>query len=226
MKRKNEQWKLYKVTFAVLVVLLGLLSSIAYTNAKAESNYKEVLDDVTEAVKSVREITSEISKQGVISEVEPAVIGDVEDNNETEEVLEEPLEEYSEEVYSIDEYSDEIYEEPLEEYYEEEYVEEAQEEEIYETYTTTYSPEYLRTMGVVYDGGFRYTWYSERVLPGGGLNIPGRWSDGNFVRDENGYICVASEDFEKGTVLDTPWGASKVYDCGCAHGTIDMYVSW
>lgn len=90
----------------------------------------------------------------------------------------------------------------------------------------TYSPEYLMNMGVVYDGGWRYTWYSERVLPGGGLNIPGRWSDGNFVRDENGYICVASSDLAKGTILETPWGTAKVYDCGCASGTIDMYVSW
>ena len=98
------------------------------------------------------------------------------------------------------------------------------------TQTTTtsskYSPDYLRNMGVVYDGGWRYTWYSERVLPGGGLNIPGRWSDRNFVRDENGYICVASSDLAKGTVIDTPWGVAKVYDCGCASGTIDVYTSW
>ncbi len=91
---------------------------------------------------------------------------------------------------------------------------------------STYSPSDLRNLGAIYDGGWRYTWYSERVLPGGGLNIPGRWSDGDFVRDENGYICVASSDFAKGTIINTPWGTAKVYDCGCASGTIDMYVSW
>lgn len=89
-----------------------------------------------------------------------------------------------------------------------------------------YTPEYLMVMGVIYWGDYRFTWYSERVLPGGGLDIPGRWSDGNFVRDGDGYLCVASSDLEKGTVLETPWGTAKVYDCGCASGTIDMYVSW
>lgn len=94
-----------------------------------------------------------------------------------------------------------------------------------QTSYSTYSPDDLRNLGVIYDGGWKYTWYSERVLPGGGLNIPGRYSDGNFVRDENGYICVASSDLAKGTVIDTPWGVAKVYDCGCASGTIDIYVS-
>ena len=98
--------------------------------------------------------------------------------------------------------------------------------QIEQTSYSTYSPSDLRNMGVIYDGGWRYTWYSERVLPGGGLNIPGRYSDGNFVRDENGYICVASSDLAKGTVINTPWGTAKVYDCGCASGTIDIYVSW
>ncbi len=91
---------------------------------------------------------------------------------------------------------------------------------------STYSPSDLMNLGVIYDGGYKYTWYSELVLPGGGLGIPGRYSDGNFVRDENGYICVASSDFDKGTILETPWGTAKVYDCGCASGTIDIYVSW
>lgn len=89
-----------------------------------------------------------------------------------------------------------------------------------------YSPSDLMTMGVIYWGDWRFTWYSENVLPGGGLSIPGRWSDGNFVRDCDNYICVASSDLSKGTVLETPWGMAKVYDCGCASGTIDIYTSW
>ncbi len=91
---------------------------------------------------------------------------------------------------------------------------------------SSYSPSDLMNLGVIYDGGYKYTWYSEQVLPGGGLDIPGRYSDGNFVRDENGYICIASSDFDKGTIIETPWGTAKVYDCGCANGTIDVYVSW
>ena len=96
------------------------------------------------------------------------------------------------------------------------------------TTTKAYSmtPQEFRKAGVVYQNGYRYTYYSEKVLPGKGLNIPGRYSDGNFVRDKDGYICVASSDLKKGTVVDTPFGKGKVYDTGCPSGTIDIYCSW
>ena len=85
-------------------------------------------------------------------------------------------------------------------------------------------------MGVVEDGEHFYTWYSERTLPGYGLtdlNENGRWSDGEFVRDGDGYIAVASCDHEKGEVIDTPWGAAKVYDTGYLQpGQIDVYTSF
>lgn len=82
-------------------------------------------------------------------------------------------------------------------------------------------------VGVVYFNGHRETYYSQKVLPGYGLNIPGRHvaSDGT-VRDENGYICVASSDHPKGTVVETSLGTGKVYDSGCASGTIDIYTDW
>jgi len=91
---------------------------------------------------------------------------------------------------------------------------------------TTMTPAEFRRAGVVYANGYKYTWYSEKVLPGKGLKIPGRHSDGNFVRDGDGYICVASSDLPKGTVVDTPFGKGKVYDTGCPSGVIDIYVSW
>lgn len=84
-------------------------------------------------------------------------------------------------------------------------------------------------MGVIEDGDTRYTWYSERVLPGGGLtelNENGRHVEGGFVVDGDGYIAVASSDYEKGTVIDTPFGHAKVYDTGCASGTIDVYTDF
>lgn len=86
----------------------------------------------------------------------------------------------------------------------------------------------FQTAGVVYDeAGTRYTWYSEQVLPGGGLDIPGRYTDEEgFVRDETGNIAVASSDHEKGTAVDTPFGPGMVYDTGCASGTVDIYVGW
>lgn len=91
-----------------------------------------------------------------------------------------------------------------------------------------YSASYFRKMGVIYWGAYRWTYYSERVLPGGGLNIPGRHSNSaGYICDEDGYICLASNDLSKGTIVSTPFGsAGKIYDCGCASGTLDVYVNW
>lgn len=91
-----------------------------------------------------------------------------------------------------------------------------------------YSPAQFMNLGVIYWGDFRWTWYSENVLPGGGLNIPGRRvNDLGYVCDENGYICLASNDYGYGTIFDTPFGGQgKVYDSGCDSGTLDVYVSW
>ena len=88
------------------------------------------------------------------------------------------------------------------------------------------TPAEFRKAGVIYANGYKYTYYSERVLPGPGLKIPGRHSDGNFVRDGDGYICVASCDLPKGTVVATPFGEGKVYDVCDESGTIDIYVSF
>ena len=99
-------------------------------------------------------------------------------------------------------------------------------ETVSKTSKSEITPQEFRKAGVVYANGYRYTYYSERVLPGKGLKIPGRHSDGDFVRDGDGYICVASSDLAKGTVVDTPFGKGKVYDTGCQSGTIDIYCSW
>lgn len=77
--------------------------------------------------------------------------------------------------------------------------------------------------GVVYSEGKKFTYYSQSVLPGGGLDIPGRHTDGGFVKDGDGYICIAS-DKENGTVVDTPWGQGKVYDSGVSGEHYDVYV--
>lgn len=81
--------------------------------------------------------------------------------------------------------------------------------------------------GVVYYNGHRETYYSQKVLPGGGLNIPGRHvaSDGT-IRDADGYICVASSDLPWGTLVETSLGMGKVYDSGPTSGTIDIYTDW
>lgn len=85
------------------------------------------------------------------------------------------------------------------------------------------------SMGVKYFNGHRETWYSQRVLPGKGLNIPGRHvaSDGT-IRDKDGYIVLASDlsYAPRGTIIQTSLGSGKVYDTGCAYGTIDIYTDW
>lgn len=92
-----------------------------------------------------------------------------------------------------------------------------------------YSPSYFRRMGVIYWGGWTWTWYSERVLPGYGLSIPGRYTDDmGYVRDGDGYICLASDSLGYGAVINTPFGGhGKVYDCGCgSYDIVDVYVGW
>ena len=91
-----------------------------------------------------------------------------------------------------------------------------------------YTPGQFQNLGVIYYGDYRWTWYSERVLPGGGLKIPGRHNDENgYICDEDEYICLASSILSKGTILNTPFGKQgKIYDSGCAVDTVDVYVSW
>lgn len=94
-------------------------------------------------------------------------------------------------------------------------------------YSATYTANEFCVLGEIYWGGWRWTWYSERVLPGTGLNIPGRHTTGGYVCDVAGYICLASDALDYGTVIETPFGSyGKVYDCGCDYNTIDVYVSW
>jgi len=83
--------------------------------------------------------------------------------------------------------------------------------------------------GAIYFNGHKETYYSQRVLPGYSLNIPGRHvADDGTIRDGNGYICVAANPsfMAKGSVLITSLGPAKVYDSGCSHGIIDIYVNW
>lgn len=79
------------------------------------------------------------------------------------------------------------------------------------------------------DSGFSFTWYSENVLNGSGLDIPGRHvGDEGYVCDGDGNLCIASDDLPPGTVVDVPFGTGVgvVYDSGSGYGNLDMYVSW
>lgn len=81
--------------------------------------------------------------------------------------------------------------------------------------------------GRIWYNGHTETYYSQKVLPGGGLAIPGRHiaSDGT-IRDADGYIVLASDDYPRGTVVETSLGAGKVYDTGSGSGNIDLYIDW
>ena len=91
-----------------------------------------------------------------------------------------------------------------------------------------YSASYLKQMGVITWNNYRWTWYSQKVLPGGGLNIPGRHVDENgYVCDENDRICLASGFVDKGTVVSTPFGKEGcVYDYCATANTYDVYTNF
>ena len=86
-----------------------------------------------------------------------------------------------------------------------------------------------QSKGALYYNGHKETYYSEKVLPGDSLNIPGRHvADDGTIRDGDGFICVAADPgyYPKGATLITSLGPAKVYDTGCSYGIIDLYVSW
>lgn len=123
------------------------------------------------------------------------------------------------------------------------YTPQVEETSYYAPQTTTYSytppanpaPTYntpssgsgnFKADGVWYDENYRYTWYSSNAAYH--YRTP-EWSAGSdgVYRDSEGYVVVASSDYAQGTVIeDTPFGAAKVYDTGCASGTLDIYTNY
>ena len=84
----------------------------------------------------------------------------------------------------------------------------------------------FKSDGVWYDDQYRYTYYSSRVLY---HYRTSEWTPNEYgiYTDSDGYIVVASSDYPEGTLLETSkFGTVKVYDCGCASGTLDVYVNW
>jgi len=143
----------------------------------------------------------------------------VEPKPDLEPELVEPVEEAESDIFEEEYYEEETYEYDYVYYEEPSY-----------TYEESYSSDF-KSMGVIYDdNGTKYTWYSQNVLPGGGLdalNNNGRHvDDEGYIRDGDGYISVASSDHPIGTVIDTPFGEAKVYDTGCDSGTIDIYTDF
>lgn len=99
-----------------------------------------------------------------------------------------------------------------------------------------YSAEYhtmedhlTRSNGKIRCFGHLETWYSTNEAAGKATarEIPGKHiADDGTIRDENGYICVASSDLAFYSIVMTSVGPGKVYDTGCSSGTVDIYTNW
>lgn len=91
--------------------------------------------------------------------------------------------------------------------------------------SSLYSLRDLQFHGVINWDGKKFTYYSQSVLPGGGLRIPGRHvNEAGFVADGDGYIVLANDD-PKGTIISTPFGyMGKVYDRGTYGNHYDVYT--
>lgn len=121
--------------------------------------------------------------------------------------------------------------EPEEEYEDESYYYDSEKESETSSSTSfsmTYTSSDFQDMGIINWGDWTWTYYSEKLLPGEGLYLPGRNTDENgYICDGDGYLCIASSSLDWGTIVNTPFGKQgKVYDSGCASHILDVYVSW
>lgn len=85
------------------------------------------------------------------------------------------------------------------------------------------------TKGVVRFNGHKECYYTQTLLPGKGLYLPGRHvAEDGTIRDGDGYICVAAnlKFLPRYTKVMTTLGPGIVYDTGCAYGTVDIYTDW
>lgn len=216
MEKRNNIIKIILSAATVFITIAVAGTAAAYAPVSAKER------EATTASQKVIETTcvNTLASTAEVSTIEATT-------QETQAIT---VEEISTTAAITEEVTEPVEDNSIEEYeYEYEEVEEDSCEETFINYSSgDYSPSDLEFSGRLYWGGWSWTWYSERILPGEGLSIPGRYTDENgFVCDENGYICLASGSLSKGTVVETPFGRSgKVYDCGCAADTLDVYVNW
>lgn len=94
-----------------------------------------------------------------------------------------------------------------------------------------YTAAYFRRAGVIRWGGVKWTYYSQRLLPGTGLKIHGRHVDKDgFVCDKDDYIVIAVTPAMRRAraIVPTPFGKfGKVYDCGAGGSAWrDVYTAF
>ena len=183
-----------------------------------------------EAKKEVSKTESSITESSIeeLSKETESLVESTEESYETEDETNEVEYSYKEEEYIYEEesYEDYVEKDNYDETYDDEYI--VKDTVFQYDYDVIYTPADFQNMGIINWGGWCWTFYSQRAMPGEGLIIPGRHVDYNgYVCDENDYICLASSSLDKGTVVDTPFGKmGKVYDCGCLNYILDVYVDW
>ena len=75
--------------------------------------------------------------------------------------------------------------------------------------------------------GHYETWYSQKIIPGKNLNIPGRHVDSRgIIVDKDGYICVATTLVGMGETIQTSLGMGKRYDTCNVVNVVDIYTNW
>lgn len=101
-------------------------------------------------------------------------------------------------------------------------------EEDYNDYAPSYSSgstSNFKRDGVIYQDGYRYTYYSSNVAHHYRTN---EWTPGDdgVYRTDEGYVVVASDDDNYGDIVSTPFGDGIVLDSGAGSGTRDIYTNY
>ena len=103
---------------------------------------------------------------------------------------------------------------------------------IHEGSVREYPFNFFMRRGVIRWQGKVFYWYPQSVLPGYGLNIPGRHvNQDGYIADKDGYIVLAAnlEYHRRGDVITTPFGYSgKIYDAFYPENpqAFDVYVDY
>lgn len=192
-------------TSIVAVICISMTVILIWTQNTTKSSYADELQNDSIYDMECNDVMLDDVIVQDSSESEEYVSGEQPVTEETE-ISEEPSAEHTTE--------DVIYEEHI-----------AEETSAPNNYTTRDLSTFKRD-GVWYDDNYRYTYYSSNVLH---HYMTDQWTPDEYgiYRDSEGYAVVASSDLEYGTVVyDTPFGNCKVYDSGCASGTLDVYVNF
>ena len=89
------------------------------------------------------------------------------------------------------------------------------------------NPPLTKEKGRVKFNGHFETYYSQRVLPGKGLKIPGRHAGKNgLIMDKDGYIVVATKLVAMRKKINTSLGMGKRYDTCKGNDVVDIYTDW